>query len=91
MFALVMSALHLALATMAGGALSDAGALSLAVVVSIALVALLVVSLAAPAPGGTSRPHPRRAIDLSVLLSQSDPNASGHPRPRAPGAAVPVA
>ncbi|OAN40441.1 DUF6412 domain-containing protein [Microbacterium sp. H83] len=68
--------------------LPDATALG----VAIALVALTVLTLAlvlspAPSSGGTS-PHPLRAIDVSALLAQSDPDAAGHPRPRAPGVAV---
>jgi len=33
-------------------------------------------------------PHPLRAIDIGTLLTQSDPDAAGHPRPRAPGVAT---
>ena len=50
---------------------------------------LLAIALALVRPifGIHSVPHPRRAIDVSALLAQSDPDAAGHPRPRAPGAA----
>ena len=50
---------------------------------------VLVVALAVLMPrfGIRSAPHPRRAIDVSTLLAQSDPDAAGHPRPRAPGVA----
>lgn len=91
MLGALLSVLHLALTIMAGGALSDAGALGLAAALSVALVALVVAALAAPSPGGASTAHPRRAIDVSVLLGQSDPDAPGHSRPRAPGRAVPAA
>lgn len=66
----------------------DAAALGLA----IALVALAALTIAlaltvGPAPDADA-PHPLRAIDIGALLSQSDPDAAGHPRPRAPGVAV---
>ncbi len=66
----------------------DAAALGLA----IALVALatLTIALALTLAPSADRdaPHPLRAIDVGALLSQSDPDAAGHPRPRAPGVAV---
>lgn len=67
---------------------SDAGGmLSLAVVlVTVAMIALA-AALVAPLVGIGSAPHPRRAIDASARLTQSDPDAAGHPRPRAPGVA----
>lgn len=69
-------------------AVPDAAALG----VAIALIALTTLTIAValslvPAREG-SAPHPLRAIDVSTLLAQSDPDAAGHPRPRAPGAAV---
>lgn len=69
-------------------ALPDATALG----VAIALVALttltIVLALSVLPPGARTSPHPLRAIDVSALLAQSDPDAAGHPRPRAPGVAV---
>lgn len=69
-------------------AVPDAAALGLA----IALVALatltIVVALSLAPPSASSAPHPLRAIDVSAMLAQSDPDAAGHPRPRAPGVAV---
>ncbi|KDA06999.1 hypothetical protein DC31_00640 [Microbacterium sp. CH12i] len=50
-------------------------------IVAVALLTLTIVLSTLPA-GSSSAPHPRRAIGRSVLLSQSDPGASGHPRPR---------
>lgn len=35
--------------------------------------------------------RPTAAADISVLLGQSDPDADGHPRPRAPGRGLAVA
>ncbi|BFM23780.1 MULTISPECIES: DUF6412 domain-containing protein [Microbacterium] len=60
--------------------------LAAAVVVTVAVVLLVVPGLVASAP----RPSPR-PIDPSALVAQSDPDAAGHPRPRAPGLAIPVA
>lgn len=56
---------------------------------AITLVALVVWAL----PGAAHRlpGHPSRAIDVSTLLSQSDPDAAGHPRPRAPQSAASAA
>lgn len=57
-----------------------------AVLVTVAVLAL-VITILAPQAGIRSAPHPRRAIDVSTRLAQSHPDADGHPRPRAPGAA----
>jgi hypothetical protein len=69
-------------------AVPDAAALG----VAIALIALttltIAVALSLVPPRGDTAPHPLRAIDVSTLLAQSDPDAAGHPRPRAPGVAV---
>lgn len=77
-------------ATLGIVAVPDAAALGLA----IALVALatltIVVALSLAPPSANSAPHPLRAIDVSALLAQSDPDAAGHPRPRAPGVAAAV-
>lgn len=60
-----------------------------AVLLAVAVVVAIVAQVTAP-PGTRSAPHPRRAIDVSTLLTQSDPDAAGHPRPRAPGVASAV-
>ena len=71
---------------------SVTGALAITIALMSATVLLLtVVAVAHPAPGGSSPPHPRRAIDASVLLAQSDPDAPGRPRPRAPQVAASAA
>lgn len=66
----------------------DAAALGLA----IALVALATLTIALALTVGPAAdrdtPHPLRAIDVGAVLAQSHPDAAGHPRPRAPGAAV---
>lgn len=57
--------------------------LALALLAVAAVVVTIVIGVVQAGQG--SSPHPLRAIDASVLLSQSDPDAAGHPRPRAPG------
>lgn len=65
--------------------LPDVVSLGIAIaIVAVAFLALTIVLSTLPASSSDS-PHPLRAIDRSVLLSQSDPDAAGHPRPRAPG------
>lgn len=79
------------------GALTSLGVLGATVALgSVAVLAAAIatrglLALALPAAGGSSPPHPRRAIPLSVPLPQSDPDAAGHPRPRAPGLAASAA
>ncbi|MFD0790461.1 DUF6412 domain-containing protein [Microbacterium insulae] len=85
--------LRLLLETMAGAAFREPSALVVAAAV-FAAVAVLALSLAgsgASAPATGTSPHPMRGIDVSTLLTQSDPDAAGHARPRAPGAAAPAA
>ncbi len=55
------------------------------------LLLLAALAARAVAAGGSAPPHPRRAIDASAPLLQSDPDAPGHPRPRAPQSAAPAA
>jgi len=65
----------------AGGMLGVAAVLFAVAVIAIAITAV------APFFGIRSTPHPRRGVDVSAPLTQSDPDAAGHPRPRAPGVA----
>lgn len=66
----------------------DAAALGLAIaLLAVTALALAVVLSVRPVVGADD-PHPLRAIDVGTLLAQSDPDAAGHPRPRAPGVAV---
>lgn len=66
------------------------GALALALAAVAVTVALVVaVASLSHAPGLLTRP--RAQIDPSALVSQSDPDAAGHSRPRAPGAAASAA
>lgn len=71
-------------------ALPDATALGVAIALVAVAVLTIAVALTAVPRGGADAPHPQRAIDVGVLLTQSDPDAAGHPRPRAPGVAVPA-
>ncbi|MCW3492503.1 DUF6412 domain-containing protein [Microbacterium sp. SSM24] len=85
--------LRLLLELMAGVAIREPSALAFAAA-AIAAVAVLAITLARvelPVSATGSSPHPLRAIDVSVRLTQSDPDAAGHARPRAPGAAAPAA
>ncbi|HWS49509.1 MAG TPA: DUF6412 domain-containing protein [Microbacterium sp.] len=69
----------------------DAATLGVAVaMVAVSVVVALAVAIGMLPAGAIGSPHPLRAIDVSTLLAQSDPDAAGHPRPRAPGV-VPAA
>lgn len=85
--------LRLLLELTAGVAIREPSALAFAAA-ALAAVALLAITLAhveLPRSATGSAPHPLRAIDVSVRLTQSDPDAAGHTRPRAPGMAAPAA
>lgn len=69
-------------------AVPDAAALGLAIALIALTTLTITVALSIAPPTPRSAPHPLRAIDASTLLAQSDPDAAGHPRPRAPGVAV---
>ena len=68
------------------------GAPLLAVVLAAAVLATAVIVLAVlpTLPAATAPPSPR-PVDPSASIAQSDPDADGHPRPRAPGHVVRVA
>lgn len=92
MFENLVSALHLLLALVAGAVAPDAGSLAVAIaVLAVAVAVAIALAIGAPDAAQRSGPHPRRAIGLSSPLAQSDPDASGHPRPRAPGHAAAAA
>jgi len=92
MFDSLLSFLHVALSALGlvgGFDVSSLGGVTSALALTIALVAatavlMSVAATAHSASGGASPPHPRRAIDVSSPLAQSDPDAPGHARPRAP-------
>lgn len=68
------------------GSLAAASALVAVAAVALALFSSTLSTGSSRASGRWQRP--RRAIDVSTLVSQSDPDASGHARPRAPGSAA---
>ena len=71
---------------------SEAGSASMwAVVLATAVVIVLLHAVGSPRSMRASLVRPDRAIDVSVAVAQSDPDAAGHPRSRAPGIAVPAA
>lgn len=65
----------------------DLAALTLALALLTVVTLVVAITLGIVQAGRGSAPHPLRAIGASVLLAQSDPDADGHPRPRAPGVA----
>lgn len=69
---------------------SDSSAVWALVAASVLLVALLLTTASLPARG-LSLDGATRAIDVSVVVAQSHPDAAGHPRSRAPGVAAPAA
>ncbi|MFG6277702.1 DUF6412 domain-containing protein [Microbacterium sp. 5K110] len=95
MFASFLTALNLLLVATELALLPDGGsspapllalALAAAVVVAVAIAVIVFRLSAEPPPIRATRP-----IDPSAPLTQSDPDAAGHPRPRAPGRAAPAA
>jgi hypothetical protein len=85
--------LRLLFEVLAGVAIREPSALAFAAA-AVAVVAVLAITLTPvdlPVSAAGSAAHPLRAIDVSVRLTQSHPDAPGHSRPRAPGAAAPAA
>jgi len=83
---MIQELLQLLLVVLGAIAVPDSAALGITVaIVALTLLAIAIRTLVLTAPSGASPPHPLRAIDVSTLLTQSDPDAAGHPRPRAPG------
>lgn len=68
-------------------ALTAGGVVGIAAILVAATLLAVALALLTPRSGCRCAPRPRRAIDVSTLLAQSDPDAAGHPRPRAPGVA----
>lgn len=58
---------------------------------AVALAARFVVSLVASLQHGVSGLRAAAAADIGTLLGQSDPDADGRPRPRAPSRSLPAA
>lgn len=85
--------LQLLLAVLGAAAAPDSGfaAVAAAALVALAVVAVALHAVGIRAGGGRSSAHPHTSIDVSAPLSQSDPDAAGHARPRAPGLAASAA
>lgn len=86
--ALVFSVIG-ALSSPETGTLVTLGALGTVAIAALAAAALF-ASLTAGGPSAAvgALGRPRRAIDISTPLPQSDPDAPGRSRPRAPGCAA---
>jgi len=91
-FANAVSALQVLLAFV-GALVTTPEPSMLAVVIAVAgiLLTTLVILRGVPLRTASGGAHPRRARDVSAPLAQSDPDAAGHPRPRAPGRTLPAA
>ena len=62
-----------------------------AILLAAALVVALVGVFSGPPSAHGALVRARRSIDVSAPLAQSDPDADGHPRSRAPGLAATAA
>jgi hypothetical protein len=84
---LIGTLLRLLLAALGMAVAADPGAVTLcaAVLLATALVIVLLHAVGGRSSSWTALRRPRRAIDISAMLPQSDPDAAGHPRSRAPG------
>lgn len=92
MIASFLTALNLLLVT-AEIALAPDGGASPAPLIALALAAAVVMTVGLAVVmfrllSGAPPARPTRPIDPSAPLAQSDPDAAGHPRPRAPGHAA---
>jgi hypothetical protein len=85
----VMHAL-LAIVWSTSAVLSEGSALTAVVLLVAALIVVAASALAGVHALRDTSVHPRRGIDLSAPLAQSDPDAAGHARPRAPGSVAVV-
>lgn len=89
MFASLISMLTVLFASAELALTPGDGAPLLAIVLAAAVVVTAVVVLVVlPALLASVSPPSSRPIDPSAPVAQSDPNAAGHPRPRAPGHTV---
>jgi hypothetical protein len=88
----VTSFLQLVLSSSSVIGASQAGSATMwAVLLAAAVVVVLLQTVASPRSMRDSLARPERAIDVSAALAQSDPDAAGHPRSRAPGIAASAA
>lgn len=82
------------LSLLAGCSADSLGTASVSVLVVAALIAVVGVMLAALASDGQglwSQAARQRRVDIRTPSRQCDPDAAGHPRPRAPGRCAAVA
>jgi hypothetical protein len=70
--------------------LSEGSALTVVVLLVAALIVVAASALLGVRAPHDASVHPRRGIGVSSPLAQSDPDAAGHARPRAPGFAAVV-
>lgn len=66
------------------------GVVGLGVVIALLCVRYL-TAIARSTPAAARREQLREPADIAILLSQSDPDADGNARPRAPGISLAVA
>ncbi|MDF2579097.1 MULTISPECIES: DUF6412 domain-containing protein [Microbacterium] len=90
-----LSVIPMLLSVIGAMSVGDSSGLATAAAVALVTMAIAVVSISAATTttgaAGSRRPHPRRSISPSTLLAQSDPDAPGRRRPRAPGYATSAA
>lgn len=85
------SLLHVLLASLGvivGTQPATASILTVSVTVAVLAAVLASIVLLGFSPSHAAHAslgRPRRSIDVSALIAQSDPDAAGHPRSRAPG------
>ncbi|MFF7681158.1 DUF6412 domain-containing protein [Microbacterium sp. NPDC007973] len=92
MIASMIAALNLVLASAELAVTPGGGTPLLAVVLAAAVVVTAVIVLVVlPALLAATAPPSPRPADPSAPIAQSDPDAAGHPRPRAPGRTIRVA
>ncbi len=88
-----LAAITLVLTVVGMLAPGDASSLLIAAAAAVLVVAAAALAVTTAASGSNARRgvHPRRSIDVSAPLDQSDPDAPGRRRPRAPGLAAAAA
>ncbi|MCR2762457.1 DUF6412 domain-containing protein [Microbacterium sp. zg.B48] len=79
------------LGLLAAGSDPAAVTVAVAVISAAALILTVVLAITLPRSVSASLARPRRTADVSAPMSQSDPDAAGHPRSRAPGLAASAA
>jgi hypothetical protein len=78
------------LGTVALNGVVGIGVVGLGVMIALLCVRYL-TAIARSMPGAARRERLREPADIAILLSQSDPDADGHARPRAPALSLAVA